>query len=159
MWKLVQNKVSITFFSIKIYAKFFRKKKPVFLFTDCHLLLWILTPQLPRETKTKFLLTISMQYQQTSDKNKEKYQLGVIGWSNTKFSELASEGLYSRLQGELLMRSWGLDNYREKMDLSVTVSNWLGVNLPSEVEEFSTCYKKVLLLAFIGLSYSVVRKG
>ena len=62
-----------------------------------------------------------MQYQQTSDENKEKYQLGVIGWSNTKFSELASEGLYSRLQGELLMRSWGLDNYREKMDLSVTV--------------------------------------
>ena len=81
MWKLVQNKVSITFFSIKIYAKFFGKKIPVFLFTDCHLLLWILpvTPQLPRETKTKFLLTISMQHQQTSDENKEKYQLGVIG--------------------------------------------------------------------------------
>ena len=52
---------------------------PVFLFTDCHLLLWILTPQLPRVTNTKFLLTISMQYQQTSDENKEKYQLGVIG--------------------------------------------------------------------------------
>ena len=32
MWKLVQNKVSITFFSIKIYAKFLRKKMPVFLF-------------------------------------------------------------------------------------------------------------------------------
>ena len=32
-----------------------------------------------------------MQYQQTSDENKEKYQLGFIGWSNTKFSELASE--------------------------------------------------------------------
>ena len=91
MWKLVQNKVSITFFSIKIYAKFLRKKMPVFLFTDCHLLLWILTPQLPRVTNTKFLLTISMQYQQTSDENKEKYQLGFIGCSNTKFSELASE--------------------------------------------------------------------
>ena len=55
-----------------------------------------------------------MQYQQTSDENKEKYQLGFIGWSNAKFSELASEWLYGKLQGELLMRSWGLDNYREK---------------------------------------------
>ena len=79
MWKLVQNKVSTTFVSIKIYAKFLRKKIPVFLFTDCHLLLWILTPQLPRVTNTKFLLTISMQYQQTRDENKEKYQLGFIG--------------------------------------------------------------------------------
>ena len=39
MWKLVQNKVSITFFSIKIYAKFLRKKMPVFLFTEFLLLL------------------------------------------------------------------------------------------------------------------------
>ena len=39
-----------------------------------------LTLKLPRMTKTEILLTISIQYQynikQTSDENKEKYQLG-----------------------------------------------------------------------------------
>ena len=30
---------------------------------------------------------------QTSDENKEKYQLGIISWSNTKFSKLTSQEL------------------------------------------------------------------
>ena len=42
----------------------------------------------------------SLQYQynikQTSDENKEKYQLGIINWSNTKFSMLTSQELYGR---------------------------------------------------------------
>ena len=45
---------------------------------------------------------------QTSDENKEKYQLGFISWSNTKFFKLASQELYDRQQGELTMRSWEL---------------------------------------------------
>ena len=45
---------------------------------------------------------------QTSKENKEKYQLGFISWSNTKFFKLASQELYDRQQGELTMRSWEL---------------------------------------------------
>ena len=45
---------------------------------------------------------------QTSNENKEKYQLGFISWSNTKFFKLASQELYDRRQGELTMRSWEL---------------------------------------------------
>ena len=33
---------------------------------------------------------------QTSDENKKKYQLGIISWFNTKFSELTSQELYGR---------------------------------------------------------------
>ena len=46
--------------------------------------------------------------EQTSDENKEKYQLGVISWFNTKFFKLTSQELYGRQQGELTMRSWEL---------------------------------------------------
>ena len=46
--------------------------------------------------------------EQTSDENKEKYQLGVISWFNTKFFKLTSQELYDRQQGELTMRSWEL---------------------------------------------------
>ena len=39
----------------------------------------------------------SLQYQyntkQASDENQEKYQLGIISWSNTKFSKLTSQEL------------------------------------------------------------------
>ena len=45
---------------------------------------------------------------QTSKENKEKYQLGFISWSNTKFFKLTSQELYDRQQGELTMRSWEL---------------------------------------------------
>ena len=45
---------------------------------------------------------------QTSDENKEKYQLGVISLFNTKFVKLISQELYGRQQGELTMRSWEL---------------------------------------------------
>ena len=45
---------------------------------------------------------------QTSDENKEKYQLEVISWFNTKFFKLTSQELYGRQQGELTMRSWEL---------------------------------------------------
>ena len=45
---------------------------------------------------------------QTSDENKEKYQLEVISWFNTKFFKLTSQKLYGRQQGELTMRSWEL---------------------------------------------------
>ena len=45
---------------------------------------------------------------QTSDENKEKYQLRVISWFNTKFFKLTSQELYGRQQGELTMRSWEL---------------------------------------------------
>ena len=45
---------------------------------------------------------------QTSNENKEKYQLGIIGWSNSIFSKLSSHKLYGRLYGELLMKSWEL---------------------------------------------------
>ena len=37
----------------------------------------------------------NMHSNQISDKNKEKYQLGIISWSNTKFSELTSYELCS----------------------------------------------------------------
>ena len=33
---------------------------------------------------------------QTSDENKEKYQLGDISWSNTKFSKITSWELYDK---------------------------------------------------------------
>ena len=43
---------------------------------------------------------LSLQYQynikQKMNKNTEKYQLGVISWSNTRFSKLTSEELYGR---------------------------------------------------------------
>ena len=34
--------------------------------------------------------------EQTSDENKEKYQLGIISWFNTKFFKLTSQELYGR---------------------------------------------------------------
>ena len=43
---------------------------------------------------------------QTSDENKEKYQLGDISWSNTKFSKITSWELYDKKYGELLIWSW-----------------------------------------------------
>ena len=39
---------------------------------------------------------------------KKNIILGIINWSNPKFSKLTSQELYSRQQGELLMRSWEL---------------------------------------------------
>ena len=33
---------------------------------------------------------------QARDENKEKYQLGIISWSNNKFSKLTSQELYGR---------------------------------------------------------------
>ena len=38
---------------------------------------------------------------QIRDMNKEKYQFGEIGWSNTKFSELILWELYDWREGEL----------------------------------------------------------
>ena len=37
----------------------------------------------------------------TSDENKEKYQLGIISWSNSKFSKVAPWELYGRQWWEL----------------------------------------------------------
>ena len=34
---------------------------------------------------------------------------GIISRSNTKFSEITSEELYSRQSGEILIRSWELE--------------------------------------------------
>ena len=40
----------------------------------------LLTLKLPSMTKTVFLLTISLQYQEEIDENKEKYELGDYLW-------------------------------------------------------------------------------
>ena len=48
-----------------------------------------LTLKLPRMTKTEFHLTIFTQHQPDKWWEKKKnINLGIIGWSNTKFSEI-----------------------------------------------------------------------
>ena len=48
-----------------------------------------LTLKLPRMTKTEFHLTIFTQHQPDKRWEKKKnINLGIIGWSNTKFSEI-----------------------------------------------------------------------
>ena len=36
----------------------------------------------------------------------------IIGWSNTKLSNLTSQELYGRQYVELLMRSWDLNGFK-----------------------------------------------
>ena len=48
-------------------------------------------------TKAEFVLTINQyKIKQTSDKNKETYQLEIISWSSVKFSELTPQELYGK---------------------------------------------------------------
>ena len=61
-----------------------------------NLLLIISTLQLPWVFKTEFLLTILIQYEQTSDENKENINMGILNWSNTKFSKITSQELYGK---------------------------------------------------------------
>ena len=41
-------------------------------------------------------------------RTKKSINKGVISWSNTKFSEVTLEDLYSRQSGDVLMTSWEL---------------------------------------------------
>ena len=41
--------------------------------------------------------------------------MGIIGWSNPKFSKLTSQKLYGRQWGELLMRSWELKGLHKEV--------------------------------------------
>ena len=50
--------------------------------------LWELTLKLPWVTKTEFLLTITIQSPAQVMRIKKNINLGIISWSNTKFSEL-----------------------------------------------------------------------
>ena len=48
-------------------------------------------------TKAEFVLTINQyKIKQTSDKNKETYQLEIISWSSVQFSELTPQELYGK---------------------------------------------------------------
>ena len=48
-------------------------------------------------TRAEFVLTINQyKIKQTSDKNKETYQLEIISWSSVKFSELTPQELYGK---------------------------------------------------------------
>ena len=52
--------------------------------------------------RQNFSLQYKYNIKQTSDENKEKYQLGDISWFNTKFSKLTSQELYGRIIYEIL---------------------------------------------------------
>ena len=47
-------------------------------------------------SETEFLITILIQYKQTSDENKENITKGILNWSNTKFSKITSQELYGK---------------------------------------------------------------
>ena len=48
-------------------------------------------------TKAEFVLPINQyKIKQTSDKNKETYQLEIISWSSVKFSELTPQELHGK---------------------------------------------------------------
>ena len=64
-------------------------------------------------TYIEFLLTLSVQYHKIMTSRqvmriKKRIKKGIIGWSNSKFSNLTSHKLYGRQWGELLMKSWDL---------------------------------------------------
>ena len=49
---------------------------------------------------------------------KKNIKKGIIGWFNSKFSNLTSHKLYGKQWGELLMKSWelkGKDTYGNHM--------------------------------------------
>ena len=55
-------------------------------------------------TKAEFVLTINQyKIKQTSDKNKETYQLEIISWSSVKFSELTPQELYGNINKNYLI--------------------------------------------------------
>ena len=61
------------------------------------------------------------------------FNLGIISWSNTKFSELTSKELYSRQKGEFPIRSWQWKGWVEDCSVSMVLykspsdhnENWL----------------------------------
>ena len=67
-----------------------------------NLLLIISTLQLPWVFKTEFLLTILIQYKQTSDENKENINKGILNWSNTKFSKITVWQTVRKITHEIL---------------------------------------------------------
>ena len=52
--------------------------------------------------RQNFSLQYKYNIKQTSDENKEKYQLGDISWFNTKLSKLTSQELYGRIIYDIL---------------------------------------------------------
>ena len=70
-------------------------------------MLWLMIPNPSTPVSDQDRISL-YNIEQTSDENKEKYQLGVISWFNTKFFKLTLQELYGRQQGELTMRSWEL---------------------------------------------------
>ena len=67
-----------------------------------NLLLITSTLQLPWVFKTEFLLTILIQYKQTSDENKENINEGILNWSNTKFSKITVWQTVRKITHEIL---------------------------------------------------------
>ena len=47
-------------------------------------------------TKKEYLITISNIINQKSNEKKENINLGIVSWSNRKFSNLTSSELYDR---------------------------------------------------------------
>ena len=52
--------------------------------------------KIPWVTKKEYLIIISNIINQKSNKKKENINLGIVSWSNTKFSNLTSSELYDR---------------------------------------------------------------
>ena len=52
--------------------------------------------KIPWVTKKEYLITISNIINQKSNEKKININLGIVSWSNTKFSNLTSSELYDR---------------------------------------------------------------